>query len=353
MSKVIEFRGDAWRLAKCWAVGLIGAGALFGWILLGPIGLRVSAVAVIAAIPFLALVALVIARWDVVRFDDEVGEIFAPGRPRIKYSDLRVVRISKVFGLLSVRLGKSRWRAANYLIAGAGADRTAIEKALKQRCPEVKIRRALWIERYAPIIMAVLLCSGYGAFEVWAQPRRVSCELKPTPPETERAEADAIRVPGWEITPPLGFELLDQDFTHASLRRSGGGDIIIFPFSLSEIVRRNPRSSFLAGSWPGFVLGIDSATGWIEYTLCANQGVIPGIISSYLLRPEFVGAQPRISIFSARAIEAVVIHGSPSDRNGDQIWVAGQERETELQIQVTGPEQLVDDWTASILSNIR
>ncbi len=122
MSQAAEFRGDAWRLAKCWAAGLIVAGALFGWIMLGPIGLRVSAVAVIVASPFLALAALAVKRWDVLRFDDEAGELSAPGRPRVKYSDLNHAKIKDEFGLLSVRLGKRSWLGPVVLIEPADTD---------------------------------------------------------------------------------------------------------------------------------------------------------------------------------------------------------------------------------------
>ena len=348
MSEIIEFRGDAWRLTKCWAVGLIAAGALFGWILLGPIGLRVSAVAVIAAIPFLALVPLAIARWDVLRFDDEVGEISAPGRPRIKYSDLRAVRISDVFGLLSIRLGKNRWRAANFLIAGSAGDRTAIEEALTQRCPEVRIRRALWVERYAPIAAAAIILFGYGCFRLFVVTDAGSCEVVAIGSPGGTAGAPALRIGEWQVTAPDGFAVTDNGAGFAELRAADGVRVVMSEVSMHE----GAASATLFGGSFRFVTGLNSLTGWIGYSVCSEHGIVPGLLRRVMLGAGAEHEPPRVTLFSRQSLESVAII-EQADRNyRAQIWVASDGRPNELQVTITSPAPIDDDLAAAIVAAI-
>jgi hypothetical protein len=348
VSEVIEFRGDAWRLTKCWAVGLIAAGALFGWILLGPIGLRVSAVAVIAAIPFLALVALVINRWDVVRFDDEAGEISAPGRPRIKYSDLRAVRISDVFWLLSVRLGKRRWRAASFLIAGSGSDRTAIEEALKQRCPEVKIRRALWIERYAPIAAAAIILCAYGCFQFFVSADAASCEAVAIGSQGGAARAPTVRIGEWQVAAPEGFAVTDNGAGFAELRAADGVRVVMSEISMHD----GAASATVSGGWFKLLTGLNSVTGWIGYSVCSEQGIVPGLLRRVMLGTGDENERPRVTLFSRQSLESVAIIEPADTDYRAQIWVARDGWPNELQVTITSPVAIDDDLPAAIVAGI-
>ncbi len=330
----------------------------------------VFAASLVPILPFMAMFALIVGRWDRFRLDDERRVIHRPLRKPLAYESIQGIVFVRTGPLFFIETVTGRFRRPRLLMAGDGRELDRAMSEIEERFSEVPLeeRRMPIYGILAGVGVAVLLVQLSFVYYLRTTAPGVGMPCEPTELSAsipESSHGAAYRLPGVGFSLPDEFQLVQgderagryvfEDTSHGRMVIVRRGLLADMADGEGKWLVREPRSGRLSPGVFFYLLGVEDSFDLLKFVYCARFGMIPLVLKAVLLSSEGKGRaeEVRFHEFDREGADGLIHSYTLDGRGRAEILMRHGETRSEIAMSIRGGEPIESAQWASLVRAVR